>query len=313
MAYLHHPLRLAFTRGPATATALRHTLAGLRLPVLALVSAMTLAGCGSLRGVPTRYQPTDDIVTSINLVPADLAELQSAADEKNRNQLQNKAVAVIDLQFHQFARGLANDRADMAAGAAGTTLGATTAGAFVESVKAKTNYALFAAAAIGAVGIVDKNYYYEKTVPALVAAMGAARASVLVRIRNGQSESIANYPGVAALADLEDYFSAGTVLAAIAEITARAESDKQASLAEVRSIDVPTDDEIARRKRLSKAIFAIDDKALPKAKTSLAALGLAEQKTVKETRLELLRAMRPPTKARLDLVEKALTDAGLLN
>lgn len=272
-----------------------------------------LVGCSTTRGVPLRYASSDAIVNSINLVPEELATLQSATSETERNQYQNKAVAVIDLRFHQFVRDLVADRADMSTATAGTTLGATTAGAFVDSVKAKTNYALFAAGVIGAFGIIDKNYFYEKTVPALVAAMGAARANVLVRIRTGQSESVISYTGVMALADLEDYFTAGTVLAAIAEISARADSDKQAALAEVRSIDVPSDDEIARRRSMSKAIFAINEQTLEKAKKALAALGVAEQKSVKDTRLALLRSMRPPTKERLDLVEKALKDSGLLN
>lgn len=274
--------------------------------------AATVAGCSTMRGTPVRFVPTDDIVKSINLQPEELAAMQSATTEAERNQFQNKAVAVIDQRFHQFVRDMAADRADMSAAAAGTTLAATTAGAFVESVTAKTNYAIFAAGLIGAFGIIDKSYFYEKTVPALVAAMGAARANVLVRIRNGQAESVASYTGAMALSDLEDYFSAGTVLAAIAEITARADSDKQAALSEVRSIEVPGEAEIARRRALSKAIFAVDEQSLPNAKKALAALGASEPKTVKEARLGLLRAMRPPTKERIDLVQKALQDASLL-
>lgn len=271
-----------------------------------------LAGCSSIRGVPVRYQSTDAIVSAINLVPSDLATLQAAALESERNEYQNKAVSVIDLHFHQFVRSLVDDRTDMAAGAAGTTLAATTAAVFVEGVKAKTNYALFAAGVIGGVGIIDKNYYFEKTAPALVASMGAARANVLVRIRNGQTQSIANYSGAMALADLEDYFSAGTVLAAIAEITSRADNEKQGFLAEVRSIDVPSEDEIVRRRNMSKAIFAIDEQSLAKGKKAVATLGIPEQKSVKDVRISLLRAMRPPTKERLDMVHSALKNAELL-
>ena len=188
-----------------------------------LATMAVFTGCSTIRGTPIRYQQSSEIVSSINLTAGDLAGLQAASSEAERNQLQSKAIAVIDQQFHQFVRELVADRSDSSAAVAGTTLGASTAGAFVDSVKAKTNYALFAAGVVGAFGIVDKSYFYEKTVPALVAAMGAARATVLVRIKSSQRDALGAYDGTAALADLEDYFSAGTVLAAIAEITPRLE------------------------------------------------------------------------------------------
>ena len=159
----------------ATSTCATHLnrwgLAGL------LLLAVVATGCSTVRGTPTRYQVTDDIVEKIDLKAEEMAQLAVSDDSGERNRLQNKAMAVIDQRFYAFVRDLAADRADSSAAVAGTTLGASTAGAFVESVKAKTHYALFAAAVVGAFGIVDKNYFYEKTVPALVAAMRASRAS----------------------------------------------------------------------------------------------------------------------------------------
>lgn len=281
----------------------------------ALVSVVLLiqvSSCSTIRGVPTRYQETEEIVKSIALVADDLGRLQAAVSESERNRLQNKAIAVIDLQFHQFVRELMANRADSSAAVAGTTLGSSLVGVFVDSAKAKTNYALFSAGVIGAFGIVDKNYFFDKTVPALVAAMGAARATSLIRMKSSQRDPIETYDGTAALADIEDYFSAGTILAAISEITARSESDKLAALNEVRSLEVPTDAEITRRKVIRDAIFAIDDLALDKAKKALTALGLPEQKTAREARAALFKALKPGTPERISLVEQALKDSGLL-
>lgn len=283
--------------------------AAFRLLVMTL--AMLLGACSTIRGTPVRYQSSAEIVKGINLTPEDLTELQAATAKADRDRLQSKAIAVIDQQFHQFVRDLAADRADSSAAAAGTTLGASTAGAFVDSVKAKTNYALFAAGVVGAFGIVDKSYFYEKTVPALVAAMGASRARVLLKIRTSQGESLQTYDGTAALADLEDYFAAGTVLSAIADIAARADTEKQAALDKVRELDVPTDAEIARRQATRDAIWAITDASLDKAKKAAAALGLAEPKTAKEARTALLKEFRGGTPARRAAVEKAVKDAGL--
>lgn len=283
-----------------------------RLAVVLLL-ALASSGCSSLRGTPVRYQATGAIVTAIDLTPAEVAELAVASDPVERNRLQNKALAVIDLQFHAFVRDLAADRADSSAVVAGTTLGASTAGAFVESVKAKTNYALLAAGLVGAFGIVDKNYFYEKTVPALVAGMRAARATVLLRIRQGQVVALEGYDGVSALQDLEDYYAAGTVLAAITEVTASAEARAAEAMSEVRALEVPTEVEIAQRKTLTSAIHGIKDApAMAKGNAALKALGLTEQSTPLATRQALVKALRPRTKERIAIVEKAVKAAGLL-
>lgn len=275
--------------------------------------ALAAAGCSTMRGTPERYQRTDAIVQAIDLTPEEVAALPVTTDALERNRIQNKSVAVIDLRFHAFVRDLAANRADASAAAAGTTLGAATAGAFVDSVAAKTNYALVAAGVIGAFGILDKNYFYEKTVPALVAAMRAARANVLLRMREGQAETLENYNGAAALQDLEDYYAAGTLLAAIADITVRAESDAAQTLAQVRTLAVPTSAEIDRYSKITQAIFSIKDAAgVGKGNSALKSLGLAPQTAPKETRAALVAALRPRTKERIAIVEKALKDAALL-
>lgn len=281
---------------------------------LILLLALIMGACSTFRGTPARYQNTDDIVTKIDLTAQELANLSQSVDRTERNRLQNRALAVIDLRYNAFVRDLASDRADSSAALAGTTLAASTAGAFVDSVKAKTNYALFGAATIGAFSIVDKNYYFEKTIAALVAGMRAARANALLRIRQRQNEEVGTYDGVSALQDVEDYYTAGTLLAAITEITTRAEADANAAIAEIRVLEVPTDSEIDRRQKITNAIYSIkDDITMAKGNIALKSLGLLQQANPKETREALVKALQPRTKERIALVEKELKSAGLLN
>lgn len=89
-----------------------------------------------------------------------------------------------------------------------------------------------------------------------------------------------------------------------------AENDEQAAIEETRTLHIAFDDEISFRRSLTAAIFAIDDQALSKGKAALVALGIQEQKNVKYTRLQLFRAMRPPTRERLAAVQKTLKGAG---
>lgn len=286
---------------------MRWRLAGL------IFLALSAGGCSTIRGNPIRYGATDDIVEAIDLKAEEIATLAEAADSKERNQIQNKALAVIDLRFNSFVRDLVADRADSSAAVAATTLGASAAGAFVDSVQAKTNYALFAAGVIGAFGIIDKNYFYEKTLPALIAGMRAARSKVLLRIRQGQTETLDNYNGVAALQDLEDYYTAGTLLASITEITARAEAETATAIAEVRVLEIPTDEQMAKNRKITKAIYSIKDKSgVDMGNKALTSLGLKVQTTPEGTRRALFELRRQSTPEHLAKVEQALKDAGLL-
>lgn len=285
----------------------------MRVLAAGLVAVFVLGGCSTLRGTPVRYQSAEAVVAQIDLGADELATLAQTADRGERNRIQNRALAVIDLRFHEFVRDLAADRADADAAVAGTTLGASTAGAFVDSVKAKTNYALFAAGVVGAFGIVDKSYFYEKTVPAMVAAMRAARAQVLLRIRQGQTGALDTYDGVAALQDLEAYYTAGTILAAVAEVTQRAEADTAAAMQKVRALSVPTAAVLDRNQQIRQAILGItDDAGMAQGNQALATLGLPPAATPQATRTALVAALRPRTPERIATVEQALRGAGLL-
>lgn len=287
-----------------------HALIAVRSLIICF--AITLISACSFRGTPPVYQPSADIINRIDLTAIDLANLQAATSEQERNRLQNKAIAVINLNFNQFERDLVADRADTSAAVAGTTLASSIAGVLVGSASAKENFALLNAGVIGAFGIIDKNYFYDKTVPALVSAMGAARASVLLHIKTSQRDTVEIYDGTAALDDINAYFTAGTVFGAISAITTKAENDKQTALDKVRALEVPTNDEITRRKAIRDSIWAIDDQAMGKANIALSALGLSTQKTPVDTRASLLDVLRNGTPERINSLEKALKGSGLL-
>lgn len=279
-----------------------------------LLAALALGGCNTMRGTPTRYQATDAVVAAIQLTAKDVADLAVTSDPAARNKLQSKAVAVIDQQYSAFVRTLVADRADAATAAAGTTLGAATAAAFVDSVSAKTNYALFGATLIGAFGIVDKNYYFEKTAPALIAGMDAARTQALLQIKTGQQLDIDRYDGATAARDLETYYTAGTLLGAIKDITARAEKAVVEGHDQIRALKVLTEPEITRNEKIRAAIWAITTtQAADQGNRALKALGQQEQPDVRSTRVALLKVLRATDNtAQTDALEAALKAQGLL-
>jgi hypothetical protein len=65
---------------------------------------------------------------------------------------------------------------------------------------------------------VDKNFFYEKTVPVLISAMNARRKEALIPILEGVKRSDAKYPLPRALSDLDYYYFAGTFPGALQSI-----------------------------------------------------------------------------------------------
>lgn len=255
-----------------------------------------LAGCSSMHGVPVRYQDTTATVTAIDLKPADLANLVTADSTNTRNAILNKAIGVIDLRFHELVRAVSGDRQDSAAITSYGNVAFNTAGTLVGSVAAKTNYAAAAAVSSALLGVTEKQYYFDKTLPALVAAMTAARATVEERLRNGMQQDIYEYPGSLALADLESYFSAGTLLAAISNITKRAEQDSADKLDDVRGISAVSGEELAERRAIRDAIGSINPNSLQLGRDALKAAGLADKQTVTDVRKTLLDYYRTQTR-----------------
>ena len=265
--------------------------------IVGVIVAASLAACSSMHGVPTRYQDTTATVTAIKLTPEDLACLVTSVDRGERNKIMHRAMSVVDLRFHELVRSLNGDRQDSAALTSYAGIGFNTAGTLISSVAAKTNYAAAAAVSSALLGVTEKQYYFEKTMPALVAAMSAARAAVEVKLRRGMQEEVEQYPGSLALAQLEEYFSAGTVLAAISQVTKAAETEKSAQEEKVEEILATTDDQILERREIASAIGSIKAANLQAGNDVLKALGLPEKTSAPEVRKALIDFFRKQARA----------------
>lgn len=277
---------------------IQHTLAARTLwRIAGAIVAASLAACSSMHGVPTRYQDTTATVTAIKLTPEDLASLVTSTDRSERNKIMHRAMSVVDLRFHELVRSLNGDRQDSAALTSYANIGFNTAGTLVSSVAAKTNYAAAAAVSGALLGVTEKQYYFEKTMPALVDAMSAARAAVEFKLRTGMQEEIEQYPGSMALAHLEDYFSAGTVLAAISQVTKAAETEKAKKQEYVQEIISMSDDQILERREISAAIASINVANFQAGNDVLKSLGLPEKTTAPEVKRALLDFFRKQARA----------------
>lgn len=81
-----------------------------------------------------------------------------------------------------------------------------------------------------------ENVYVKKTMQATLNAMVAHRKEILVRIEKGLTKNIEEYPLEGALADLEEYYQAGTLPGAVIEISQKAGETAQKADEELKKI-----------------------------------------------------------------------------
>jgi hypothetical protein len=199
----------------------------MRARVLALSGAFLLAGCQTVRdgGAP---EPSFDINADLKALSDQYQNASSIAafykdpTRNGRDGFVTGRLVALDLRYIQFIRGLTSDKQQIDSATDAATMTMNLLGTIVSSARAKTNLAAVATGVGGIKSNVDKHFYYEKSVEALVATMNAQRKEVLVRILSGLQQDIDAYPFTQAVTDLHDYYAAGTLNGAIIGIQQQA-------------------------------------------------------------------------------------------
>lgn len=204
------------------------------LGVIAALGAMLLfGGCAaSFKGAPDRLYKADELTTLDPLYAKTIQAAASAASGAQigvRNQFIEMRSAVIDHQYDLFRGDLYEQRIGANVGVDLATLGLSGVGAATGSTQLKTGAAALAAFLIGGKASIDKNAYFDRTLPALLEQMDAARATVRRRILDSMLLDVGNYPLMQASSDLQAYYHAGTIPGAIAGITTTAATQKKAA------------------------------------------------------------------------------------
>jgi hypothetical protein len=131
-----------------------------------------------------------------------------------RNEIINGRLAAFDIQFNRFQRQLHQEGAGVNLSTDAILLGLGAAGAVVSGGTSQ----LLSAAAGGVTGLrgaIDRDLFFERTMPVLFQEMNAQRKSIRVQILDGLSKGIADYPLGRGLADIEAYYFAGTIPGAL--------------------------------------------------------------------------------------------------
>ena len=186
------------------------------------ITALALISCTTIKGHPDRTNDVSEDLKNLEqyFTAEKLKEYDEAAVAEKRvirDEIVNGRLAAMDLQYGIFQQSLYRSGVGLNIGTDVVTLGLGAAG----SVFSGGTSQILSAASAGTIGLkesVDKNLFFERTMPALLAQMAAQRKTVLARIRIGLNQDVQDYPLNQALVDLEDYYIAGTIPGAITGI-----------------------------------------------------------------------------------------------
>ena len=197
-------------------------LVGVRLCMYLAFAGLiaALSGCAAFEGYPQRATaPEDDLRL---LAPRIGVEALNACLDNPTVACRNKIIAARmhanDIRFSQFEQELFRQTRGAGFGVTLATLGLTTAAALV-SGSASQVLAGTGAFIIGGREAFQKEVLAERTIIAIHTAMRAKRAKTAFRLRTGLRQSLDEYPLALGLADLDEYYNAGTVLGAMISIT----------------------------------------------------------------------------------------------
>lgn len=190
---------------------------------------------------------------------ASIKEVGTNPDETKRNSFIDGRIALHNIRYVRFVRDLGVDKQHLDAATDILLLGLSLAAASTSSLRSATIPATATAGVMGAKITIDKHFYFDKTIQALVSTMNAQRKLILVRILTGRSKTITEYPLTRALDDLSDYEQAGTLLGAINILQADAADKERAADKELRKLELPTKAQFEEKEKLATALESLGD------------------------------------------------------
>jgi hypothetical protein len=200
-----------------------------------LLAALMLPGCAALVGYPKDPENTTDVLKSLKpyFDPKNEAAYSAEPDSTKRRAMRDtivlNRVRTYDIDFAQYEKSLWSSGNSVTIGGDLVALALGGLATTVASTSAKTGYAAANTGVVGAGAAINRDLFFQRTLPALLAQMEANRARVKLKILAGIKQSDDQYSLPLADLDLGDLKSAGSMPAAVSNITQQATNDKQAA------------------------------------------------------------------------------------
>ncbi|MBO9575642.1 MAG: hypothetical protein J7494_07900 [Sphingobium sp.] len=197
---------------------------GQRWLALVVISVM-LGGCASIRASQKPVKVAD-IAATVCPSPTELEEfkrLSGGAAGKYRDDVIAKCLGAMDARYLEFKEDIRQEATNI--NLVGDTLAfGLTSGAAVVKGNVSKYLAAGGAFVAGTHSIINRDIFYQQTLPALISAMDARRDTVRAKLTRAQKDDpdAKGFKLADARASLNDYQMAGDLYAAISDITAEA-------------------------------------------------------------------------------------------
>lgn len=230
--------------------------------LLGLFFTFCLTGCATVMngGAPEpafNYDKDLKDLETLFAPAASIAKIGVNPTEAERNGFIDGRLALYNIRYVRFVRDLGVDKQHLDAATDALLLGINLSSAATGAIRAKTNLALAAAGVTGGKITIDKHFYFDKTIPALVSTMNAQRKQVLAEILKGRSQNMTDYSLARALDDLSTYDQAGTLIGAISILQGDAAVKEQAADRMIRELVVPTQNQRTEKEKLGAALASL--------------------------------------------------------
>jgi len=208
---------------------------------------LMFSGCAAVRQAPQDPQDNDAVLKELDqyfhgaVVHQYYMESDKTRRVAMRNEIVTNRVRAYDIEFSRYKNQLSEFGNSVSLG--GDLIGLALGGLTATVGNAATKAALGAASAgvLGATTAINKDLFFQKTLPALKSQMDANRKKMKVPILRGLMLSDEQYPLSAAESDLQNYADAGGLEDAITDITATAKVAERAADNEIVSIRTADD------------------------------------------------------------------------
>jgi hypothetical protein len=210
----------------------------------AVLAAFLLAGCMQPHPKPVVKNSPYRLAIKKDLVDNWLDDYRKMADgdakKDRRNQIINEFLWLADDAYYQWEPKFYSSGATLATLFDFTSLGLTGGTTVANSPKV---LGAMATGVQGAQGSISKNFYDQQSRSVIVQKMRQMREAALVRIESGEKKSSTEYSLDQALVDVQNYYYAGTVTAALqglATSTAEKLTEDKKDLDKARKGETPT-------------------------------------------------------------------------
>lgn len=212
---------------------------------LFLILTVALSACSSMRGFPDRSEEASARLEALQrqffLPETDVLKSYDGITGKDakkafRDKVIYGRMMAIDLQFSVFQKAIYEEGVgtNIVLDIMGVGVGA--GGAAVTGATSSRILSALSGGISGTHTAINKNLYFDRTMPALMALMEAERQKIKTEIYRGLQLGVDDYPLGRGLVDLEHYFFAGSIPGAIASVTKTAGAKSEEAEDDLKSL-----------------------------------------------------------------------------